>query len=73
MTAVLEQLRKLKIVPVIVIEDAVNAVPLAAALSESGLPCMERTFRTANALEALRRITAEQPDMLAGAGTVLTK
>ncbi|HUP88356.1 MAG TPA: bifunctional 4-hydroxy-2-oxoglutarate aldolase/2-dehydro-3-deoxy-phosphogluconate aldolase [Longimicrobiales bacterium] len=73
MTAVLDQLRKLKIVPVIVIDDAVNAIPLATALSEGGLPCMEITFRTANALEALRRITAEQPGMLAGAGTVLTK
>lgn len=73
MTAVLEQLRKLKIVPVIVIEDAVNAVPLAAAMSEGGLPCMEITFRTSAALESLRRISAERPDMLAGAGTVLTK
>ena len=69
---ILASLRQLRIVPVIVIDDPENAVPLAAALSEGGLNCAEVTFRTAGAGEALRRITAERPEMLAGAGTVLT-
>ena len=69
---ILASLRQLKIVPVIVIDDPENAVPLAAALSEGGLNCAEVTFRTAGAKEALRRIAAERPEMLAGAGTVLT-
>jgi len=70
--AILGRLRQLRIVPVIVINDADDAVPLAAALSEGGLSCAEVTFRTAAAGEALRRICGENPDMLAGAGTVLT-
>src|SRR5512146_1869968 len=70
--AILEQLKQLRIVPVIVIDDPVNAAPLAAALIAGGLPCAEITFRTPKALDALKRITAEQPDMFAGAGTVLT-
>jgi 2-dehydro-3-deoxyphosphogluconate aldolase/(4S)-4-hydroxy-2-oxoglutarate aldolase len=70
--SVLARLRRLRIVPVIVIDDPANAVPLAAALCEGGLSCAEITFRTAGALEALRRITSQRPDMLAGAGTVLT-
>jgi 2-dehydro-3-deoxyphosphogluconate aldolase / (4S)-4-hydroxy-2-oxoglutarate aldolase len=69
---VLARLRETKIVPVIVINDADDAVPLAAALTEGGLACAEVTFRTKAAGEALRRICAENPDMLAGAGTVLT-
>jgi 2-dehydro-3-deoxyphosphogluconate aldolase/(4S)-4-hydroxy-2-oxoglutarate aldolase len=69
---ILATLRQLKIVPVIVIDDPDDAVPLAAALSEGGLNCAEITFRTAGAKEALRRIAAERPELLAGAGTVLT-
>jgi 2-dehydro-3-deoxyphosphogluconate aldolase / (4S)-4-hydroxy-2-oxoglutarate aldolase len=69
---VLTQLRATRIVPVIVIDDPADAVPLATALSDGGLPCAEITFRTAGALEALRRIRDERPAMLAGAGTVLT-
>ena len=69
---VLARLRQTKIVPVIVINDADDAVPLAAALTEGGLACAEVTFRTAAAGEALRRICGENPEMLAGAGTVLT-
>jgi len=69
---VLTQLRVTRIVPVIVIDDPADAVPLATALSDGGLPCAEITFRTAGALEALRRIRDERPAMLAGAGTVLT-
>lgn len=69
---VLAQLRTTRIVPVIVIDDPDDAVPLATALGEGGLSCAEITFRTAGALEALRRIRDERPSMLAGAGTVLT-
>ena len=67
-----QALRRLRIVPVIVIDDAANALPLADALTEGGLPCAEITFRTAGAAEALRRIAAERPGLLVGAGTVLT-
>src|SRR5690606_27864299 len=52
--------------------DAEAAVPLARALVDGGLPCAEITFRTAAAAEAIRRITVDVPDMLVGAGTVLS-
>ncbi|MDQ6768553.1 MAG: bifunctional 4-hydroxy-2-oxoglutarate aldolase/2-dehydro-3-deoxy-phosphogluconate aldolase [Gemmatimonadota bacterium] len=64
-------LRRWRIIPVIVIEDAENAVPLASALLDGGLPIAEITLRTPAALDSLRRITQEQPEMFAGAGTVL--
>lgn len=69
---VLDEIRRLKIVPVIVIDDAERALALADALAGGGLPCAEITFRTPAAAEALRRIAAERPHVLAGAGTVLT-
>ena len=56
----------------IVIDDPAAAVPLGNALSRGGLPCAEVTFRTAGAREALTRMAAECPDLLLGAGTVLT-
>ncbi|MBQ8128695.1 MAG: bifunctional 4-hydroxy-2-oxoglutarate aldolase/2-dehydro-3-deoxy-phosphogluconate aldolase [Clostridia bacterium] len=59
-------------VPVIAIDDAADAVPLAQALCEGGLPCAEVTFRTAAAAEAIANMTKAFPDMLVGAGTVLT-
>jgi len=68
----LARLRAIRIVPVIVIDDPDDAVPLARALADGGLPCAEITFRTPRAGEALRRITAEAPDLFVGAGTVLT-
>ena len=64
-------LRRSRIIPVITISDPKNAVPLANALLAGGLPIAEIALRTPGALEALRRITREQPEMLAGAGTVL--
>lgn len=70
--APLSQLRRLRLVPVIVIDDPENAVPLARALEAGGLPCAEITFRTPRAAEALRRIRDECPNVLRGAGTVLT-
>ena len=67
-----EEFRKIGIVPVVVIDDAEQAVGLAEALIKGGLPCAEVTFRTAAAEEAIRRITEAFPEMLVGAGTVLT-
>jgi 2-dehydro-3-deoxyphosphogluconate aldolase/(4S)-4-hydroxy-2-oxoglutarate aldolase len=66
------RLRSLRILPVIVIDDAADAVPLARALSEGGLPCAEVTFRTAAAADAIRRMSESDPSLLVGAGTVLT-
>lgn len=71
-TDVLSAFRAMKLVPVIVIESADDAIPLAAALSDGGLPCAEVTFRTPTAAEAITRIASKYPDMLVGAGTVLT-
>jgi 2-dehydro-3-deoxyphosphogluconate aldolase/(4S)-4-hydroxy-2-oxoglutarate aldolase len=71
MSVLIEQLRKLRVVPVIVIDDPKDAVPLATALIDGGLPIAEVTFRTAGAAESIRRICAEKPDLLVGAGTVL--
>ena len=66
-----EEFRKIGIVPVVVIDDAEQAVGLAEALIKGGLPCAEVTFRTAAAEEAIRKITDAFPEMLVGAGTVL--
>ncbi len=73
MTSVKEQLGRLGVVPVVVIRDPLHAVPLARALADGGLPCVEITFRTSAAADALRRIAAEVPGVLLGAGTVLTR
>ena len=67
-----EQIKKIGIVPVVVLDDAKDAVPLAEALIEGGLPCAEVTFRTAAAEESIRQISEKFPEMLVGAGTVLT-
>lgn len=72
MHTVLEELGKIGIVPVIKIDDEARAVPLAKALIAGGIPCAEITFRTAQAEEAIRRIRAAVPDILVGAGTVLS-
>jgi 2-dehydro-3-deoxyphosphogluconate aldolase/(4S)-4-hydroxy-2-oxoglutarate aldolase len=72
MHAVLEELGKIGIIPVIKIDDVEKAVPLARALAAGGIPCAELTFRTAQGEEAIRRISKEAPEVLAGAGTVLT-
>ena len=71
MSKIVEQLRALRIVPVIVIDDPKDAVPLASALLDGGLPIAEVTFRTASAAESIKRIAGEKPDLLVGAGTVL--
>ena len=73
MNDVLQRIYEIGIVPVIALDDAEKAVPLAKALVKGGLPAAEVTFRTAAAEEAIKRIVAEVPEMLVGAGTVLTK
>ena len=60
------------VVPVVVLDDPKDALPLAEALMEGGLPCAEVTFRTEAAEESIRQMSREYPDMLVGAGTVLT-
>ncbi|MFI6468307.1 bifunctional 4-hydroxy-2-oxoglutarate aldolase/2-dehydro-3-deoxy-phosphogluconate aldolase [Streptomyces sp. NPDC050528] len=60
------------VLPVVVIEDVADAVPLARALVAGGLPAIEVTLRTPVALEALRAIAGEVPGAVVGAGTVLT-
>ena len=72
MDPILKQISNVGIVPVIAIDDAKKAVPLAKALVAGGLPVAEVTFRTAAAEEAMRAIVREVPEMLVGAGTVLT-
>ena len=67
-----EQVYKTGIVPVVVLNDAKDAEPLAKALIEGGLPCAEVTFRTAAAEESIRIMSEKFPDMFVGAGTVLT-
>ncbi|MFB7210749.1 bifunctional 4-hydroxy-2-oxoglutarate aldolase/2-dehydro-3-deoxy-phosphogluconate aldolase [Streptomyces sp. NPDC056255] len=60
------------VVPVVVLEDAADAVPLARALVAGGLPAIEVTLRTAAALDAIAAIAAEVPDAVVGAGTVIS-
>lgn len=72
MNKVIEQIGKLGVVPVVAIEDAADAPRLGQALMAGGLPCAEITFRTAAAESAIRAMATEYPDMLVGAGTVLT-
>ena len=72
MEKIFEALCQIGVVPVIAIDRADDAVPLARALLAGGIGCAEITFRTAAAAEAIRRLTGEVREMLAGAGTVLT-
>ena len=72
MNSIEEKIRKLGIIPVIVLDDPENAVPLAEALQRGGLNAAEVTFRTAAAEESIRRIAERFPEMTLLAGTVLT-
>lgn len=72
MNEVLKQIEKIGIVPVVVLNDTKDAEPLAKALCDGGLPCAEVTFRTDAAEECIRIMSEKFPDMLIGAGTVLT-
>lgn len=72
MENIMVQIEKTGVIPVVVINDVEDAEPLAQALCEGGLPCAEVTFRTAAAEESIRKMTDIYPNMLIGAGTVLT-
>lgn len=71
MEPILEQIKDIRLVPVVAIENADDTEGLCAALVEGNIPCAEITFRTAAAPEAIR-IAAKNQDMLVGAGTVLS-
>ena len=72
MNKVLEEISKIGIVPVIALDHVEDAAPLAKALIAGGLPCAEVTFRTDAAEESIRIMSEQFPEMLVGAGTVLT-
>lgn len=72
MNNILEKIRAIGILPVIALDDAAQAVPLARSLAAGGIPVAEVTFRTAAGEEAIRRIAQEVPEVMVGAGTVLT-
>ncbi|MEL0629617.1 bifunctional 4-hydroxy-2-oxoglutarate aldolase/2-dehydro-3-deoxy-phosphogluconate aldolase [Psychromonas aquatilis] len=71
MTTLNEKLQTLKVIPVIAIKDAADAVPLGKVLVENGMPCAEITFRTPAAAESIKNLREAFPEMLIGAGTVL--
>ena len=72
MSSVSEMIEKMGVVPVVVLHDVKDAAPLAKALCDGGLPCAEVTFRTDAAEGSIAVMTKEYPEMLVGAGTVLT-
>ena len=72
MNEILTRIQEIGIIPVVVLDRVEDAIPLGKALCEGGLPCAEVTFRTEAAEEAIRVMSKEFPDMLVGAGTVLT-
>ncbi len=72
MEKMLQQIGEMGVIPVIKIDRVEDAVPLAKALVEGGMPCAEVTFRTAAAPEAIKAMSEAYPEMLIGAGTVLT-
>lgn len=67
-----QQLAALKVIPVIALNKVEHALPLAKALIENGMPCAEITFRTEAAVGAIKAMRLAYPDMLIGAGTILT-
>ena len=69
---IFSRVAQLSVVPVIAIENPEAAIPLADALIAGGLPVVEITFRTAAAAEVIRKIAKERPQLIVGAGTVLT-
>lgn len=72
MNEVLKKIQEIGILPVVVLEDAKDAKPLANALCEGGLPLAEVTFRTSAAKESIEIMSSQFPDVLVGAGTVLS-
>lgn len=73
MDACIKELYRIGIVPVVALDDAADALPLGAALKKGGVSAIEVTFRTAAAADAIRLLTREMPELLVGAGTVITK
>ncbi|PAR48494.1 bifunctional 4-hydroxy-2-oxoglutarate aldolase/2-dehydro-3-deoxy-phosphogluconate aldolase [Vibrio metoecus] len=73
MSSIKQQLKALKVIPVIAIDNAEDILPLGKVLVENGLPAAEITFRSEAAVEAIRLLRQAQPDMLIGAGTVLNR
>lgn len=73
MNDILKRISDIGIVPVIKLDDAKDAAPLARALCRGGLPCAEVTFRTNACIGAIKAMKKECPDMIVGAGTVLTR
>ena len=69
---ILARLAAAAVIPVVVIDDAKDAVPAAKALLAGGVDVMEITFRTAAAADAIKAVAEHCPDMLVGAGTVIT-
>jgi 2-dehydro-3-deoxyphosphogluconate aldolase / (4S)-4-hydroxy-2-oxoglutarate aldolase len=67
-----ERLRQLRLVPVIALNQAAQAIPLGQTLLDAGLPCAEITFRTPAAADAIRQMRGAFPELLIGAGTILT-
>ena len=72
MSNIADKFEELGVIPVVVLNDAKDALPLAKALVDGGLPCAEVTFRTAAAEESIRLMHEAYPDMVLAAGTVLT-
>lgn len=71
--SIFDQIAAIGVVPVIALDDARHALPLADALAEGGLEVIEVTFRTAAAIDTIRQIAQHRPNMLVGAGTVLNE
>lgn len=72
MNSINQRLAEIKVIPVIAISDATKAVKLAQVLIENGMPCAEVTFRTEQAALAMKLMRDAYPEMLIGAGTVLS-
>lgn len=72
MNDILVKIGKIGIVPVVALDNAADALPLGQALMKGGIPCAEVTFRTSAAEESIRTLSREIPEMLVGAGTVLS-
>ncbi len=68
----IKKLKQISIIPVAKLENPAHAIPLAKALLKGGMPCIEITFRSAAAEESIRKISQELPEILVGAGTILT-
>ena len=72
MTEMMKKLQTIGIIPVVVLDRVEDALPLAECLMEGGLPCAEVTFRTAAAEESIRQMAKAYPEVIVGAGTVLS-